>query len=120
MTLEDLLGRTGFLFLSSPYSRYTPGLAAATYDAQRHAAHLINLGFVVYSPIAHAHQIAKVGGIDPLDHELWMRQGEPFMESASAMVALKLPGWRDSVGMELEREAFIRMRKPIVEMEPLP
>lgn len=120
MTLEDLLGRPGFLFLSSPYSRYTSGLAAAAYDAQRHVAHLILRGFVVYSPIAHAHQIARVGGIDPLDHELWMRQGGPFMGAASGMVALKLPGWRDSVGMGMEREAFARMRKPIVEMEPLP
>ncbi len=120
MTLEDLLGQPGFLYLASPYTRYRDGLSSAAYDAKRHAAHLIRLGFVVYSPIAHSHEIARVGGLDHTDHALWMEQCAPLMDAASAMVAVKLPGWKSSVGMALEAEYFQRAGKPIVEMEPLP
>lgn len=119
MTLEHLLGKPGFLYLASPYTKAHHGLSAAAYDAKRHAAHLMRLGFIVFSPIAHSHEIARVGGLDHTDHEMWMNQCQPLMEAASAMVCLKLPGWKESVGMAMEAEYFQRAGKPIVEMEPL-
>ncbi|MFG1413490.1 DUF1937 family protein [Xanthobacter sp. VTT E-85241] len=120
MTLDDLRGLPSFVYLATPYSRYRWGLASAAYDAERHAAHLIGLGLRVFSPIAHSHTIARVGGIDPLSHEIWMEQNQPFMDAASAMVAVRMDGWKESMGMAMEAEFFQAAGKPIVEMEALP
>jgi hypothetical protein len=49
-----------------------------------------------------------------------MTQNDHFMEACIAMVAVHIYGWRESIGMKMEREAFRRMGKPIVEMEALP
>jgi len=120
MTLEDILRVGGITYLAVPYTAHHHGLACAAYDADRHAAHLIRMGFVVFSPISHSHPIARVGGIDPRSHEIWMEQNTSFMQAASSMIAVHLPGWEDSIGMKMEREAFARMGKPVVEMEALP
>ena len=120
MTLEDLKGRPGILYLAAPYTAHPYGLAAADYDANRHAAHLIKLGFTVFSPISHSHPIARVGALDPRSHDLWMGQNDAFMDACFAMVAVHIDGWRESIGMKMERAAFQRMGKPIVEMAALP
>lgn len=120
MNLEELRDIGGITYVSVPYTAHLYGLAAAAYDADRHAAHLIKMGFVTFSPISHSHPIARVGGLDPRSHELWMAQNDAFMEACSAMVAVHIPGWEDSIGMKMEREAFARMGKPVVEMEMLP
>lgn len=119
MTLEDLLQLGGITYLAVPYAAHVHGLSCAAYDADRHAAHLIRMGLVVFSPISHSHPIARVGGIDPRSHEIWMGQNDHFMQAASAMVAVHLPGWEDSIGMKMEREAFACMGKPVVEMSAL-
>lgn len=120
MTLEKLLKRGGITYMAVPYSAAPYGLSCAAHDADKHAAHLIKMGFVIFSPISHSHPIARVGGIDPRSHELWMAQNDRFMHACSGMIAVKLPGWKSSIGMALEAEYFQRARKPIVEMEPLP
>lgn len=54
-------------YLGSPYSLYPAGLDQACIDACKIAARLLTKGITVYSPIAHCHEIAIAGGIDPLD-----------------------------------------------------
>lgn len=120
MTIDSLRGRLGFVYLGTPYSRYSAGRHAAAYDAARHAAYLVRMGIIVFSPIVHSHHVAEIGHIDPLSYEIWMAQNEPFMSAAIAMIAVKLDGWRDSKGMAMEAEFFQRAGKPIIEMERLP
>ncbi|MFG1399808.1 DUF1937 family protein [Roseixanthobacter pseudopolyaromaticivorans] len=120
MTLDDLRGLPSFVYLATPYSLYGAGRPSAAYDAARHAAHLVERGIKVFSPIVHSHHVAEIGRIDPLSHDLWMTQNEPFMRAASVLVAVRLPGWEKSVGMAMEAEFFQRAGKPIVEMEALP
>ena len=120
MMLCDLRGHRGLVYVATPYARYPFGLDAAAYDAARHAGHLVSeYGARVFSPIAHSHTVARVAGIDPRSHEIWMAQNEPFMQAATVMVAVKLPGWQESVGMAMEAQFFQAAGKPIIEMEAL-
>ena len=52
----------------------------------RAAAVLIRQGIRVYSPIAHTHPIAIHGGIDPLDHKIWLPADAPFMHGAVGLI----------------------------------
>lgn len=120
MTLDELIGFKGLVYMAVPYTAAKHGLNCAAYDADRHAAYLIKRGLRVFSPISHSHVIAAVGEIDPRSHVLWMDQNGPFMAASGIMVAVKLPGWENSIGMMQERETFRKMGKPVIEMDPLP
>lgn len=107
-----------YFYLSSAYSRAPGGIEAAFVLACEQTALLIRAGVPTFSPIVSSHVIAIHGGIDPLDHAFWMAVDAPMMEAARGMIYLKAPGWRDSLGMRLEAEAFGIAGKPIIGMEP--
>lgn len=107
-----------FWYLATPYSRYEAGLERAHEDACIQAALLIRAGVAVFCPIAHSHPIAKVGGIDPLDHAIWLPVDEPMMAAAFGLIVCKLQGWSESIGVAHEIERFKRDGKSIVMMEP--
>jgi hypothetical protein len=108
---------TAFYYLASPYSRFPDGPEAAFREVCRAAACLIRAGVRLYSPIAHTHPIATHGGIDPLDHSIWLPVDKPFMDAAAGLIVCKMPSWTASVGMAHEIEAFTEAGKPIVYME---
>jgi hypothetical protein len=112
----------GFWYIATPYSNYSgenggPGLEVAVQQACKAAAHLIDLGLKVYSPIAHTDTLAMKGDIDPLDHDIWMPQDEPFMEAAKGLIVVTMDGWDNSKGVREEIYKFREMDKPIVYME---
>ena len=120
MTLDDLRGLPGLIYVATPYSAYVFGRSSAAHDARRHAGHLMREGFTVFSPIAHSHDIARVSGLDEINHHFWMQQCRPFMDAAVALVIVRLPGWEISRGIAEEAAYFQAAGKPMVEMEPLP
>ena len=111
-------GGVTFWYLASPYSLYPGGLEAAFVAACRNAALLIRAGVPVYSPIAHMHPVAVQGGIDPLDHDIWLPADAPMMAAASGLIVLELETWRDSRGIRFEIDDFGAASKPIVQMSP--
>jgi hypothetical protein len=72
----------------------------------------------VFSPIVHTHGPAIAGGIDPLDHDIWLPADRPFMDAATGLIFLKAISWEQSYGMRIEREHFLATNKPVVEMQP--
>lgn len=108
----------GFIYLASPYSRYSGGTENAFREAAEATAALIGAGHKVFSPIVHSHIIAQAGNFDPLDCAMWLEQDEPFMEAAAGIVVLMLEGWDRSVGVTHEINRFAEMGKPIVLMVP--
>ena len=58
----------------------------------------------IYSPIAHTHGIAKVGGFDPLDHDIWLPLDEKMMVACDYLVVAKMEGWDTSKGVAFEIE----------------
>ncbi len=102
-----------FYYLATPYSKYEGGIEKAFVDACKVAAAMVKDGFWVYSPIAHTHPIAVHGGIDPLDHSIWLPFDEPMMKACSALLIALLPGWQHSKGVAYEMDWFDRHEKPI-------
>lgn len=98
-------------YLASPYTKFARGQEAAFYEAAEAAAKLMAAGLVVYSPIAHSHPVATYGGLDALDGAFWLRQNQPMMEKMDGLIVLKLPGWKESEGVQIEIDFFRRERK---------
>ena len=56
--------------------------------------------------------------MDPLDYDIWMPSERPIMEAANGLIVLRLDGWRDSVGLQMEISYFQEKELPIVYMDP--
>lgn len=108
------MDRLGFWYVATPYSKYPRGLDAAFEDACKATASLLRMGINVYSPIAHTHPIAKHGGIDPLDHSIWLPADAPMMDAAEGLIVVKMEGWDESYGISEEIKAFRTAGKPII------
>jgi hypothetical protein len=106
-----------FYYLASPYSKYERGLEAAFAVACQAAALFVEAGIPVYSPIAHTHPIAVIGGINPLDHSIWLPFDHPMMVAAKGLIVLMADGWQDSYGMKVEIDQFKAAGKPTIFME---
>jgi hypothetical protein len=107
-----------FWYLATPYSKYHGGIYEASRAASREAAVLIRAGVPVFCPIAHSHPIAINGGLDPLDHKIWLPACQPMMDAAGGLIVCMLSGWQESVGVEHEICVFEGQDKPIVYMTP--
>lgn len=107
-------------YLASPYTKCPLGQEAAFSVAARAAAKLMEAGLIVYSPIAHSHPVATHGNLDALDGAFWLRQNQPMMEKMDGLIVLKLPGWEESEGVQIEIDFFRRNEKPVVFAEVPP
>lgn len=113
---EELKNTDGYWYLATPYSKFPGGIELAFKNACIAAAKLIKEGVKVYCPIAHTHPIAIHGGIDPLDHNIWMPVDKPLMEAAVGLLICKMPTWEESIGIAEEIKHFKENGKPIYEM----
>ncbi len=102
-----------FWYMATPYSKYEDGIEAAARDAAKGAARLVMEGVKVFSPITHFHTIAIHGGLDPMDHKIWMPAEEPFIHLAWGLIVYKLPGWEESYGIECEISSFRQWARPV-------
>lgn len=107
----------GLWYLATPYSKYPRGLEKAFVEACRAAALLVRHGVRVYSPIAHTHPVAIHGGIDPLDHSIWLPADKPFMDAACGLLVVRMTGWAESYGIGEEIKVFEAAGKPIRHMD---
>lgn len=100
-------------YLATPYTKYEGGIEAAFESAAAIAARLVKTGYVVYSPIVHTHPVAVHGGIDPLDHSIWLDFDLRMMRAADCLVVAQMKGWRESFGISQEIKFFENAGKPI-------
>jgi len=101
------------VYVATPYSQYPKGIEAAFVDACKVTAALIEEGINAYSPIAHTHPIALYGSMDPLDHNRWLKFDAAMMEAATELLVIEMPSWKDSKGIAIEIETFLKAGKPI-------
>lgn len=93
---------SGLWYMPSPYTNYPRGREQAYHDACLAAAEFIKRGIHVFSPVAHSHPIAELGGIDPLDHEIWMPLDLAILDRFDGLVIPMMLGWRESEGVTKE------------------
>lgn len=102
------------LYLASPYSDPDPSIQKMRYSfACAAAAMLMKQGHIVYSPIAHNHYIAEIGCLNG-DWPAWEKQCLAMLDVCTLMIVLKLPGWKDSVGIRAETAYCAKIRKPVI------
>lgn len=92
------------IYLGTPYSHPNPRVVDYRYQAvTRVAFHLMELGYVVFSPITHSHVINQIAG-KPGTWEFWKKQDLGVLERCSSLYVYRLPGWEKSVGLQAEIE----------------
>jgi hypothetical protein len=106
-------------YLATPYSKFPHGIVVAWQAACRLAGRLIKAGTNCYSPIAHAHCVACYGGLDPLDHDLWMSLDQTMMDRCDVLLVAHLESWEVSRGIAIEVAAFEAAGKPIFDLDPV-
>lgn len=101
------------VYLATPYTKYPAGIGVAFKHAAIVAARLMQAGVKVYSPIAHTHPLAVHGGLDPLDHTIWLPYDRAMMDAAAALAVALMDGWRESYGVQHEIAVFTTLAKPV-------
>lgn len=108
----------GVAYLATPYSKYPGGIEKAFIDASALASRLLVAGVNVYSPIAHTHPLAVHGGLDPLDHSIWLPFDAAMMAASSVLIVAHMEGWAESKGVAHEIFVFEAAKKPIFDLNP--
>lgn len=108
--------KPGIVYLACPYTHQDPQVRLARFEmATKAAAHLIERGRIVYSPITMTHPIDVVLADEgqTLGSDYWVAFDEAFMEVCSEMLILRIEGWDRSSGIKREREYFEAAAKPV-------
>lgn len=121
MTLADRLRNLGLWYLASPYTGHPDGQEEAFRQAALAAAWCVRRRVSVFCPVVHLHPVATIGGLDPLDHSIWIPMDRPLMHRCDGMLILQIPGWNSSKGVNIESEVFRSRGLPIEFLQwPLP
>lgn len=115
----EIVREAPLAYLATPYTKYEAGIEQAFIDAAKLAAKLLHAGVNVYSPITHTHPLAIYGGLDPLDHSIWLPFDEAMMKASTVLIVALMDGWRESKGVKHEIEFFDRAKKPIYWCDPV-
>lgn len=108
------------IYLASPYSSPNPLLRSRRFICAREFMwHHMQMGVVLISPIVYGHQFARDFDA-PTDHRAWLTLNEDLYAGSSEVWVLKLKGWEESHGVNLEIAWAERDMKPISFKEPLP
>lgn len=114
-----LLRKYRCIYLASPYSLHRGGPELAYAEACKLGGDLVAEGIKIFSPIAQSYSFCEHADLDPLDHELWLEQGEFFMAACDALVVAQFAGWEDSYGIAQEVNYFRDHNKPIHYLDPI-
>lgn len=107
------------IYLASPYSHPDPAMREKRFRAACMAtAELMLDGHVAYSPIAHSHPVATIGGIDPMHNFDWLGQDLPVLAKFDEVHVLCIPGAAESKGVKVEIQEAKRLGKHITHMLP--
>jgi hypothetical protein len=91
------------LYVASPYSHPDPKVQHGRFvDVCRATAHLINQGWLAYSPISQTVPVAEYGAPGKTTWADWESYDRRFLKRCMGLAVLKLDGWRESVGVQAE------------------
>lgn len=101
-------------YLATPYSKYTVrGKQLVFEHSCRITALMMHQGILIFSPIAHSHPIVTSQHL-ACDWQTWAIFDEKIISACDGLFVLKLPGWRESVGVQAEITIATRLLKPFI------
>lgn len=101
------------VYLACPY--YHPGKIVMEDRFERvceKTAELMEMGYVVFSPISHSHRIKEYVTKD--NWKFWRRQDLPLIKWCDEFHILCLEGWKESIGVNEELDYANLLNKKIV------
>jgi hypothetical protein len=105
------------IYLASPYSHKDPEVML---DRFRRvcvvAGRLMEIGEIVFSPIAHTHPIALACGLSR-GFDYWKRFDEEFISVSHKLVVVTMQGWRESLGVQAEIKIAVELGKRVLFIE---
>ena len=105
------------IYIASPYSHPDIAVRQRRFLAVcEFASEMMRRGLHVLSPIAHTHPIAEYGL--PLDWAFWHEYDTELLGLCSEVIVLKLPGWKDSVGVNAEIKIAEEFNLPVKYVDP--
>ena len=108
------------IYLAVPYTHPNREVVELRFKAvNKVAAKLMGAGAGVFSPISHTHPIAEEGSL-PKGWDYWERYDRLMISRSDMVMVLKLPGWKDSVGVAKEILIAQELKIPVeyIEYEP--
>lgn len=107
------------MYLASPYTHGRQAVVELRYCAVlEESARLLNTGKLVYSPIAHCHELAILHGL-PADIDFWREYNFAMIELLPRFGILTLQGYDTSVGVEDERTFAATLGRDIELVKPV-
>lgn len=104
-----------FWYVGSVYTQNASGLTAAHSEVVDWCSVLVKSGVVsFYSPIIHWHDLSIYSGMDPKDHDLWMKIDEDMMSRCGGMIYCMMDNHQKSKGLAHEVKFFQKAGKPIL------
>jgi len=108
-----------FTYLAVPYTSKDPELQQRRWVAvSRVAAHFMNEGLLVLSPVSHGYPIETYGDGVGGTWDVWKRLNKAMLWCSKEMYVLTLDGWRESEGVQGEIEIARTMNIPIFLVDP--
>jgi len=106
--------KTKLLYLAQPYShRYRYKRKERFIRGCQAAAQLMDLGYDVFSPIAHSHSVEVEGMKKRRTGKFWLKQDFAVLRGCDAVVVLTMKGWEKSKGVRAEMKEAKRLGIPI-------
>lgn len=81
-------------------------------------ARLATLGLHCFSPISHTHRASELMPEDTKSWDFWESFDLPFIEGASMLLVVTMPGWQESKGIRAEIDLFNKAGKPVHFLSP--
>ena len=105
---------TKAIYLATPYIHEDKEVCdERTLAVTKAAAHFMDKGERIYSPITHGDAINKHMVQQAGDHKFWLDQCLPHVLNASAIYVLGLNGWSISKGVRWEVETAFAFNIPV-------
>lgn len=90
------------IYLATPYTHSDPNVIEERFQrVTKVAGKLLENGEVVFSPITHCHEIAKLHNL-PTNWEWWMKIDREYLSKCKVLYILTLDGWENSKGVNAE------------------
>jgi hypothetical protein len=103
----------GYVYVASPYTHPNPAMRELRFlKVAQCCAMMLEEGNVVYSPIVHWHEIAKVFGM-PKEHHFWLLADSIMLTGSREVSVLMLDGWEESAGVAREIKFAKLIGKPL-------
>jgi hypothetical protein len=103
-----------FAYLAVPYTHAHAVIREERYQkVNSMAAHLIALGWHIFSPISHTHSIAADNDL-PLGWDYWQEYDRAILEICTHLIVYTLDGWNTSAGVRGEMAIAQELSLPIL------